>query len=333
MSKPKVFVCRDIPEQGLIIVQNYCKADVWPGEIPPSREELIAHIRDVDGLLCLLTDLIDQEVIEAAGPQLKVISNHAVGFDNVDVKSATRLGIPVGNTPGILTETTADFTFALIMATSRRLIEGHTCVRSGGWRTWGPKFLLGKDIFGATIGIVGYGRIGQAVARRARGFNMKILYYDPDLTGNSDPASLGAQATSLEELLRKSDFVTIHTPLNEQTYHMLDKKAFQKMKPDTILINTARGGIVESEALYIALKEHSIAFAALDVTEPEPIPIESPLLELDNLLITPHMASASQATRGKMAEMAACNLIAGLRGERLPYCVNPEVYDTNHFKV
>ncbi len=326
MTKPKVFVARRIPEKGLKMVLEHCDVHLWQDALPPSRQALLEQVQGMDGVLSLLTDRIDGEVMDAAGPGLKVISNHAVGYDNIDVPAATRRGIPVGNTPGILTETTADFAFALLMSAARRLAEGHQCVRSGAWQTWDPLFLLGVDIHGATLGILGFGRIGQAVARRAAGFNMRVLYYDPTPVNPAEAAQVNAQAVDLDRLLSEADFVSIHTPLNAQTHHMFDQHLFARMKPGAILINTARGPVIDPQALYQALKERRIAAAAIDVTEPEPIPMDSPLLELDNLLITPHIASASQATRDKMACMAAENLIAGLKGERLPYCVNPEVY-------
>ncbi len=308
------------------MVTEFCEADVWQDELPPPREALLERVRGVDGLLCLLTDRIDGEVMDAAGPGLKVISNHAVGVDNIDLEAATARGIPVGNTPGILTDATADFAFALLLAAARRVVEGERFVRAGKWKTWGPSLLLGVDVFGATLGIIGYGRIGQALARRATGFNMRILYFDPSFP-TSDPSLPGA-AVDLETLLRQADFVSLHTPLTEQTYHLIDKRALDLMKPTAILINTARGPVVDLQALYQALKAQRIFAAALDVTDPEPIPLDSPLLELDNLIIVPHIASASRSTREKMATMAAENLIAGLRGERLPNCVNPEVYSS-----
>lgn len=326
MGKPRVFVTRVIPEKGLAMVTEFCEADVWQDELPPPREVLLERVRGVDGLLCLLTDRIDGEVMDAAGPGLKVISNHAVGVDNIDLEAATARGIPVGNTPGILTDATADFAFALLLAAARRVVEGERFVRAGKWKTWGPSLLLGVDVFGATLGIIGYGRIGQALARRAAGFNMRILYFDPSFP-QSNPALPGA-AVDLETLLRQADFVSLHTPLTEQTYHLIDKRALDLMKPTAILINTARGPVVDPQALYQALKERRIFAAALDVTDPEPIPLDSPLLELDNLIIVPHIASASRSTREKMATMAAENLIAGLRGERLPNCVNPQVYSS-----
>lgn len=326
MGKPTVFVTRLIPEAGLKLVTDYCDAEVWEDELPPTRDTLLDRVEGVDGLLCLLTDQVDQMVMDAAGPALKVISNHAVGFDNIDVSEATRRGIPVGNTPGVLTDTTADFAFALMLAAARRVVEGDGFTRAGRWKTWGPKLLLGLDVTGATLGIVGFGRIGKGMAKRASGFDMRVLYYDPLSLQDPYAEEIGAESVSLETLFAEADFISIHTPLTDETYHLLDPDAFRQMKPTAILINTARGPVVDPDALYSALTHGEIAAAALDVTEPEPIPLDSPLLTLDNLIITPHIASASIATRNKMATMAAANLIAGLKGERLPYCVNPDVY-------
>ena len=328
MSKPKVFVTRLIPEAGLEMITDFCDADVWEGELPPPREVLLSRVQGVDGLLSLLTDRIDVQVMDAAGPGLKVISNYAVGFDNVDVSEATRRGIPVGHTPGVLTDTTADFAFALLMAAARRVVEGDKFTRMGRWKTWGPKLLLGHDVTGATLGIIGFGRIGKGMARRAQGFDMRVLYHDPYCRDDPYARQVGAECVDLETLYVQADFISVHTPLTEETYHLIGADAFRQMKPTAILINTARGPVVDPEALYQALTTGQIAAAALDVTEPEPIPPDSPLLTLDNIIITPHMASASVATRGKMAAMAAANLIAGLKGEPLPHCVNPEVYKT-----
>lgn len=322
MAQHRVFVTRAIPDKGLALVRAQCQADVWPGELPPPRAELLARVKGVEGILSLLTSKIDAEVMDAAGPRLKVISNYAVGFDNVDIAEATRRGIPVGNTPGVLTDTTADFAFALLLAAARRVVEGDAYTRAGKWQTWGPKLLLGRDIHGATLGIVGFGRIGQAMAKRARGFEMRILYHSPN-PADPDAAALGAEYASLDTLLAESDFVSIHTPLNAQTHHLFNAVTLAKMKPSAILINTARGPVVDHAALFDALAGGRLAYAALDVTEPEPIPPDSPLLTLDNIIIAPHIASASHATRDKMAEMAAANLLAGLRGEPLPHCVNP----------
>lgn len=326
MDKQRVFVTRIIPEKGLDLVLKHCNADVWQDELPPPREILLEHVRGVEGVLSLLTDRIDGEVMDAAGAQLKVISNHAVGYDNIDIPAATHRGVPVGNTPGILTDSTADFAFALLMAAARRVVEGADYVRAGKWKTWGPSLLLGADITGATLGIIGFGRIGQALARRALGFQMRTLFYDPSLSQNYFP-ELNAHKVDFETLLSEADFVSLHVPLTPETHHMIDRTSLAQMKPDAILINTARGAVVNPQALYEALKERQIGGAALDVTEPEPIHPESPLLKLDNLLVVPHIASASRATRNQMALMAAENLIAGLRGERLPHCVNPQVYD------
>ncbi|MEZ0397233.1 MAG: D-glycerate dehydrogenase [Anaerolineales bacterium] len=324
MKKPRVFVTRLIPAAGLDLLTAVCQAEVWPDELPPSRQALLAGVRGVDGLLCLLTDRIDAEVLDAAGPQLKVISNHAVGVDNIDLAAATARRIPVGNTPGILTDATADMAFALLLAAGRRIVEGSREVRSGGWKTWGPSYLLGADFAGATLGIVGFGRIGRAVARRAAGFGMRILYYDP--APAAPEPGLEAAPADLDTLLRESDFVSIHTPLNEQTRHLVNADFLSKMKPTAVLVNTSRGPVVDQQALYQALKARRIFAAGLDVTDPEPLPLDSPLLELDNLVIVPHIASATWRTRSQMARMAAENLLAGLRGERLPHCVNPEVY-------
>jgi glyoxylate reductase len=324
LFKPRVFITRRIPDSGLALVQESCSLDLWEQELPPSRENLLEHVQGVDGILSLLTDRIDDPILSAAGPQLKVVSNMAVGVDNIDVIAATRRGISIGHTPGILTDATADFTFALLMAAARRVVEGERYVRTGRWKTWGPTLLLGKDIAGATLGIIGFGRIGRAVARRASGFGMQILTIDPNL----DPAHSeeNARLVSLDTLLSESDFVSIHTPLTESTHHMINATALRKMKPTAILINTARGPIVDPDALYQALKEKWIFAAALDVTEPEPLPVDSPLLELENLLVVPHIASASQSTRNRMSQIAAENLLAGLQGRRLPHCINPEVY-------
>ncbi|MBN1992122.1 MAG: D-glycerate dehydrogenase [Anaerolineae bacterium] len=326
MTKPKVFVTRLIPEKGLDQVKEFCEAVVWTDELPPPRQIILERVRGVDGILSLLTDTMDAEVMDAAGPGLKVISNYAVGFDNIDIPAATKRGIPVGNTPGILTDTTADLAFALLMAAARRVVEGDRYTRAGQWKTWGPKLLLGVDVHGATLGLIGFGRIGQTMAKRALGFDMEVLYYDPINTADLEAKSLQAQSTDLDTVLQKSDFVSIHTPLTDETYHLISTEALSKMKPSAILINTARGPVVDSTALYQALQAGQIGYAALDVTEPEPLPFDSPLLELDNIIIVPHIASASRATRAKMAQMAADNLLAGLQGKPLPTCVNPEVY-------
>jgi lactate dehydrogenase-like 2-hydroxyacid dehydrogenase len=252
------------------------------------------------------------------------VSNYAVGYNNIDVAACTARGIPVGNTPGVLTDTTADFAFALLMAAARRVAEGSRYVMDGRWQTWGPKLLLGVDIAGATLGIVGFGRIGRAVARRARGFDMRVLYADPYAV-DVDPEL--AEPVDLDTLLRESDFVSVHVPLTDDTRYLIDGAALAKMKRHAVLVNTARGPVVDPSALYDALSEGRIAAAGLDVTDPEPIPADHRLLSLPNCLITPHIASASITTRNKMAIIAAQNLLAGLAGRPLPHCVNPEVYE------
>jgi glyoxylate reductase len=325
MTQPTVFVTRAIPEAAARKLAEHSQMEIWPEEAPPPYEILLERAGRVDGLFTLLTDRLDARLIEQAGPNLKVISQMAVGYDNIDVTAATRRGIPVGNTPGILTETTADFTWALLMAAARRVVEGDKEVRAGTWRPWGPDVLTGVDLYGSTLGIIGFGRIGQAVARRAKGFGMRILFNDPNCAQEAG-AETGAECVSQEEVLAQSDFVTLHVYLSKETYHLIGREQLRKMKHTAILVNTARGPVVDPEALNWALRSGIIAAAALDVTEPEPIPRDSPLLELQNIIITPHIASASKATRLRMAEMAVENLLAGLHGEKLPNCANPQVY-------
>lgn len=325
MAKWKVFVTRIIPEAGLKLVLENCDAEVWQEETPPPREVLIEKIRDCEGVLTLLSDKMDAEVMDNA-PKLRVISNYAVGYDNIDVPEATKRGIMVTNTPGVLTETTADLAFALILATARRIVEADKYTRMGIWKTWGPMLLLGRDVYGATLGIIGFGRIGQAVARRAKGFNMRILYYDIKRNEEAE-RELGAEYRDLPSLLKEADIVSIHTPLTKETYHMIGEKELYLMKPTAILVNTARGAVVDQKALYKVLKEKRIFGAGLDVYEKEPIDKDDPLIELDNVVLLPHIGSASVETREKMAIMAAENLLAGLRGERPKHLVNPEVLE------
>lgn len=316
-------MARRIPDEGLATIADACVADVWPEELPPPRDELLRRVAGCDGILTLLTDRVDDELLDAAGPGLKVVSNYAVGFDNVDVPACARRGVAVGNTPGVLTETTADLAWALLMAAARRLPEGDRYVRSGQWKTWGPMLLLGPDVHGSTIGIVGFGRIGQAVARRARGFAMEILYHDvAELPAEvTDP--LGASYVPLDELLARSDYVSLHVNLTAETRHLINATTLAAMKPTAVLVNTSRGPVVDQVALAAALRDGTIWAAGLDVTDPEPIPMDDPLVGLDNCLIVPHIASATRATRGRMAAMAAANLLAGVRGEPLPTPVAP----------
>ncbi|MEX2010783.1 MAG: D-glycerate dehydrogenase, partial [Chloroflexota bacterium] len=261
-AKPKVFVARVIPSDGLDLVTGATDATVWPDDLPPPRDELLRSIEGCDGVLTLLTDKVDAEFLDRAGPQLKVVSNYAVGFDNIDVPECTRRGIPVGNTPGVLTETTADLAFALLMAAARRLPEGDRYVRDGKWKTWGPMLLLGPDIHGSTIGIVGFGRIGQAVAKRAAGFGMTILYHDVNRLPDDVTVALGAQFVPLEDLFARSDFISLHVNLTPETRQLIDAAALRRMKPTAILVNTSRGPVVDGAALASALREGVIGGAA-----------------------------------------------------------------------
>ncbi len=322
-DRPRAFVARRIPDEGLDLVRDACDLDLWEDELPPPRDELLRRVAGCDGVLTLLTDRVDDEFLDAAGARLRVVSNYAVGYDNIDVAACARRGIPVGNTPGVLTDTTADLAWSLLMAAARRLTEADRFVRAGSWKTWGPLLLLGPDVHGATIGIVGFGRIGQAIARRAQGFGMEILYHDLEPLPSSVTDPLGATYLPLEELLPRSDFVTLHVNLSPVTHHLIDAGTLAMMKPTAVLVNTSRGPVVDGVALAAALRDGVIWAAALDVTDPEPIPMDHPLVGLDNCLIVPHIASASRATRGKMAAMAAANLVAGVRGEPLPTEVPP----------
>ena len=330
-DRPRVFVARVIPDEGLDLVRAACDVDLWEDELPPPRAELLRRVRGADGLLSLLTDRVDDELLDAAGPQVRVVSNYAVGFDNVDVPACTRRGVPVGHTPGVLTETTADLAWTLLMAAARRIAEADRYVRDGRWRTWGPMALLGPDVHAATLGIVGFGRIGRAVARRATGFGMTVLYHDVSRAPADVEADLAATWVPLAELLAQSDFVSLHVSLTAGTHHLVDAAALRTMKPTAVLVNTSRGPVVDTDALVDALRAGTIWAAALDVTDPEPLPADHPLVTMDSCLVVPHIASASRATRGRMAAMAAANLLAGIRGERLPNPVNPEVYgDATH---
>ncbi len=325
MGKAKVFVTRVIPEAGLGKIREACDTRVWEGRFPPPREVLLEQVRGMDGILSLLNDRMDGAVMDAAGERLKIISNYAVGFDNIDVDACTRRGVMCSNTPEVVTETTADLAFALIMAAARRLVEGVDFIRAGRWETFEPLVLLGRDVHRATLGIVGMGRIGEAVARRARGFDMEILYHHPRGETEAGRAAGATWCGSLDELLQRSDFVSLHVPLNDDTRHLIDGAALKKMKPSAILVNTARGAVVDPEALYQALRDGVIAYAALDVTDPEPLPKDHKLMELPNCLVVPHVGSASVATRERMAVMAAENLIAAVYGDVPRYVVNSEV--------
>jgi len=325
MDKLKVFVTRIIPEAGLKMVLDASNAEVWPDELPPPRNILLEKVRGVVGLLPLLTDRIDGEVMDAAGDQLTIISNYAVGYDNIDIQAATDRGILVGNTPGAVTETTADLAFALLMAAARRLGEGIDYIRADKWETFKPMELLGRDIHHATLGIIGMGRIGTEVARRARGFDMEIIYYNHHGRAESGETIGARMCSTLDELFEQADFISLHVPLTPETHHVIDADALNKMKKTAILINTARGPVVDTDALYDALRAEKIAYAALDVTDPEPLPSDHKLMTLPNCLIVPHIGSATIATRSRMAVMAAENLLAGIRGQVPDHLVNPDV--------
>jgi glyoxylate reductase len=325
MAGPTVYVTRRIPINGLDRLRQACEVRLWDSDDVVPRDVLLREVADAEGLLCLLTDRIDAELLDHA-PKLKVAANLAVGFDNFDVAELTRRGVVGCNTPGVLTETTADFTWALLMAAARMIPQGIQYVKQGRWTTWGPLLLRGQDIHHATLGIVGLGRIGQEVAKRARGFDMTILYHDAYRREDLEREH-GYRYVDMDTLLRESDFVTLHVDLNPQTRGMLNAAAFNQMKPTAIVVNAARGPIIDPDALYAALKNGEIAGAALDVTQPEPIPLDSPLLTLDNCLVVPHIASATMRTRDEMSDLAARNILAVLNGERPLTPVNPQVLE------
>ena len=303
-----MFVTRHLPGGALDRLSAEHDVEIWPERLPPPRAELLARAPELEGLLSLLTDPVDAELMDAA-PRLRAISNYAVGVDNVDVHAATARGIPVGNTPDVLTESTADLALALMLGIARRLAEGEAFVKAAEWVTWEPGLMLGRDLHGATVGIVGYGRIGRAVARRLEGFGCELL-------------TTNRSGEGLEALLERSDFVTLHCPLTPATRGLIDDAALRRMKPTAYLVNTARGPIVDTGALARALEAGELAGAALDVTDPEPLPADHPLLDAPNLLVVPHVGSATHATRERMADMAVDNLLAGLAGKPMPHSVN-----------
>ncbi len=320
---PKVFLTRRIPQPGLDLLGKECKVKVNPYDRVLTKGEILEEIKEIDGLLPLLTDTIDAEVMNQ-GKNLKIVSNYAVGYNNIDVEAATKRGIMVTNTPGVLTNTTADLTWALLMSVARRIREADQFTRQGKFRGWVPMLFLGADVHHSTLGIIGLGRIGQAMAKRAKGFEMRILYTDVIRTSEQVEKELGAKFTSLSNLLKQSDFVTIHAPLLPETYHLISKEKLKLMKKSSFLINAARGPLVDEKALVTALREGWIAGAALDVYEDEP-GLAPGLSELDNVVIVPHIGSASIPTRTKMAVMAATNIIAGLKGEIPSNLVNKKV--------
>ena len=324
MPQPRVFITRHLPGPALDFLKEKCRLEVWPGELPPPPPELRRQAAISDGILTLLTDAVDRPLFGAASDRLRVVSNMATGYDNIDVKAATEHAVLITRTPGVLSETTADFAFALILVVARRVVEADRYVRHGRWQTWGPETLLGCDVHDATLGIVGMGGIGRQVARRARGFGMRIFY-------NSRTAKPGLerryrmQLVDLDRVFAESDIITLHAPLNPETRGMVNQGRLRLMKPSAVLVNTARGPLVDHAALHAALKEGRIAGAALDVTDPEPLPADHPLLRLENVVLTPHIASASIATRSRMAMLAAGQLVEALEGRPPRNVVNPSV--------
>ena len=325
-SKPLVAVTRPIPEAGMRILRDACEIRQWADELPPPPDELDRLLEGVDGVLSLVTDRIDGDLLDRH-PDLKVISNFAVGYDNVDVDAATARGIPVCNTPGVLTNATAELAFALLMATARRIPEAVQYVKDGKWQTWGPLLLLGANVTGATIGIVGFGRIGQAVARMASGFGMTILAHDRS-PETKDTHGLDVRFVDMGTLLAEADFVTLHVAYSPETHHLIDQDALRKMKKTAILINTARGPVVDADALVAGLENREILAAGLDVTEPEPLPADHPLVSMPNCVVLPHIGSATVQSRDAMATLAARNLVAVLEGRQPKAIVNPEVLNT-----
>lgn len=320
---PLVCITHRLPDGWLEPLEGRCRMVIGPVDATQLAPDLEARLPEAEGLLCLLTIPITEAVL-ARAPRLRVVSNMAVGVDNIDLAACSRRGIPVGNTPGVLTEGTADLTFALLLAAARGLPQASQDAQEGRWKTWSPTGWLGADLHGASLGIIGFGKIGRAVAKRAVAFGMRVYYTDQEENPEAD--SLPANYLTLDDLLRSCDFISVHTPLTPQTRQMIDEDALQKMKPSAILVNTARGPIIDMQALARALKEGWIRAAAIDVTDPEPLPPNNPLFQLPNCLITPHIGSATWNTRRKMAELACFNLLAGLEGSHLPNCVNPEVY-------
>ena len=317
---PLVLMTHTLPQEWISSLKQHCDLHIGPVDATELDQALIDLLPQADGLFTLLTIPITEKVLHQAS-NLRVVSNMAVGIDNIDVKACTLRKIPVGNTPGVLTESTADLTMSIMLAIARNIPQASLDAREGRWNTWSPAGWLGRELNDSTLGIVGMGKIGKAVARRASSFGMKILFTDPDITHIEN-----ATQVSLEELLRKSDIVSLHAPLTPETRGLINKTTLSMMKPSAILINAARGSMVDTAALVEALQQHKISAAALDVTDPEPLPPDHPLYGLPNCLIVPHIGSATQQTRRKMAELACENLLAGLRGDRLPFCVNPEVY-------
>ena len=326
MTKPNVYVTRMLPQPAIDLLKEHCEVEINPEDRVLTRDELLEKVRGRDAVLCLLTDTIDDEVYETAGSQCKIFANYAVGFNNVDVEAATKRGILVSNTPGVLTDTTADLAWSLLFSASRRIVEADKFMREGKYKGWGPMMFLGQDISGKTLGILGSGRIGTAFAKKSIGFDMKVLYHDIKQSPEFEKEVPGCKFVDKETLLKEADFVSLHVPLLESTTHFISDNEFKLMKNTAVLINTARGPVVDEKALVRALKSGEIWAAGLDVTENEP-DFEPELAELDNVTFVPHIASASVETRTKMGIMAVENIIAALDNEVPPNCLNPEVLE------
>lgn len=325
MSQGKVFITRDVPSRVIETLKEDFHVEVNPHDRELTKEELAEAVKEKDALLCLLTDTIDAQVLDAAD-RLKIVANYAVGFNNIDIDAAVKRGIAVANTPGVLTETSADFAWTLLMAAARRLGEAERFLRAGKFKGWKPLLLLGDDVYGRVLGIVGMGRIGKAVAERARCFKMKVIYYDERQLTSEEENQLNAEFYPFEKLIRESDFISLHVPLTESTKYMIGKKELEEMKETAYLINTARGPVIDEKALIEALKNKVIAGAALDVFEYEPY-VPEELMELENAVLAPHVASATKETRERMGMIAAENIIAALKGEQIPNLVNKEILE------
>lgn len=320
----KIFVSRNLPGEALKALSKRHQVEISPYDRVLTREELLKSVSGIDGLLCLLTDVVDSEVMDAAGSSLKIIANYAVGFDNIDLKAATGRGIMVTNTPEVLNEAVAELTWALILSLARRVVEADEFMRKASFRGWDPGLFLGRDVYGKTLGIVGFGHIGSLVARRAKGFEMKVLYFSRSRKPEAEK-ELGIRYADLDKLLRGSDVVTLHLPLTPQTRHLIGQKELKKMKPTAYLVNTSRGPVVDEKALAESLREGKIAGAGLDVYENEP-DVYPELLQMENVVLTPHIASATIEARSAMAQVAVDNLLAGLAGKKPPNLVNQEVW-------
>ncbi|MFN8620351.1 MAG: D-glycerate dehydrogenase [Chloroflexota bacterium] len=324
-TRPRILVCRPIPAAGLDPLRASCDLDVWPGPLAPSRPELLERARGAAGIL-VVGDRVADDLLDAAGPSLKGIAQFGVGYDNVDVAACTARGIPAGNTPGVLSETTAEIGWALLMAAARRVTEAERYLRAGRWGKGDINDLMGVDVSGATLGIVGLGRIGQVMARLSQGFRMTILYSQRNRAHPDVERALGATYVPFEELLERSDFVSVHAPSTPDTRHLIDAAALARMKPTAILVNTSRGALVDQDALLAALDAGRLRAAALDVTDPEPLPADHPLVGRDDVVVIPHIGSNTYATRVKMGRMCSENLLAALRGEPMPWVIDPAVY-------